>query len=70
MGQVRPRNVRHRDFDMLRHSDNFKAWLAEQGARLGGDAAYVFDDLLKEQGMTFEQVENIPTPQPPDPEGP
>ena len=68
--QVRPRNVRHRDYDRLRHSDHMKAWLVEQAARLEQTEEYVFETLLRDQGLTYEQVENLPAPEPePDPEG-
>jgi len=62
--QVRPRNVRHRDYDHLRHSDHFHTWLGQQATRLAQTAEYVFETLLKAQGLTYQQVENIPTPAP------
>ena len=49
---VRPRYVRHRDYDRLRHSTRFLAWLDEQASRLGISAEAVFD-LLKQ--FSFER---------------
>lgn len=56
---VRPRYVRHRSFERLRHSRRFMAWLTEQGTRLGKTAEEVFNLLLA--GGTFESVEGTPS---------
>ena len=58
--QVRPRYVRHRDYDRLRHSKRFKGWLEAQATRLGKTAEEVFD-MLKD-GETFETIQGLPTP--------
>ena len=49
---IRPRHVRHRDLERLRHSDRFNSWIAEQATRLGITEADVFE-LLKEFDYKF-----------------
>lgn len=65
---MRIRNLRHSTFDRLRHSTRFLNWLDEQAARLEQTDRYVYDTLLVAQGLTSEQVEALPAPEP-DPEG-
>lgn len=67
---VRPRNVRHREYEKLRHSHHLEKWLDDQASRLGITAKEVFDTLLGSQGLTYEQVENLPDAEPEEPEGP
>lgn len=55
----RPRYVRHRSFDRLRHSRKFLAWLDEQADRLTLTAQFIFEQLLVAMGLTFEQVEDV-----------
>lgn len=50
------RHVRHRSFDRLRHSRRFRQFLEEQGERLFMSPEDVFNDLMKAQGLTAEQV--------------
>lgn len=54
---ARPRYVRHRVYDRLRHSEQFLKWLDAQAERLSMTAKEVFEDLLVAQNLTFEQVE-------------
>lgn len=66
---ARPRYVRHRVYDRLRHSARFLKWLDGQAARLEMTSQEVFEELLVDQGLTYEQVEGLPAPEPePDPE--
>lgn len=57
---ARPRYVRHRTYDRLRHSEQFLKWLDEQAERLLMTAQEVFEDLLVAQGLSYEQVEALP----------
>lgn len=63
MANVKPRYVRKRTKERLRHSTNFLNWLEQVGARLGIGADEVFNDLLVAQGMTYEQINSLPTPE-------
>ncbi|QDB70871.1 hypothetical protein [Pseudomonas virus PBPA162] len=64
----RPRYVRHRKLERLRHSTWFLAWLEEQAQRLSFSKSYILDTLLRQQGYTFEQIEamtnEVPEPEP------
>lgn len=51
----RVRHLRHREYDRLRHSQHFIAWLDAQAVRLAITPAAVF--ALLQGGMTAEQVE-------------
>ena len=57
---ARPRYVRHRTYDRLRHSERFLKWLDEQAERLLMTAQEVFEDLLVAQGLSYEQVKADP----------
>ena len=57
---ARPRYVRHRTYDRLRHSEQFLKWLDQQAERLLMTAQEVFEDLLVAQGFSYEQVEALP----------
>ena len=50
--EVRPRHVRHREYERLRHSTRFVAWLNDQAVRLGITQDQVFE-LLKQ--FSFER---------------
>lgn len=52
---ARPRYVRHRSLERLRHSGNFNSWMALQAVRLNATVAIVFAMLLA--GMDYVQVE-------------
>lgn len=67
MSRVRPRHVRHREFDHLRYSTYFLDWLSQQSERLGITARELFDDYLVKAKMTFMQIEML---EPSDPEPP
>lgn len=56
---VRPRYVRRRSYDRLRHSDRFLAWLEAQADRLSLTARLVFDLFLVSLGMSYREVENL-----------
>lgn len=55
---ARPRYVRHRTFDRLRHSKHFLSWLDEQADRLSTTVEAVFD-LMVASNLTYEQVEGM-----------
>lgn len=57
--QTRPRYVRHRKLERLRHSTWFHKWLEAQMARLSLTKRYIFDMLLNQRGYTFEQIEGM-----------
>ena len=52
------RYVRHRNFNRLRHSTHFKAFLEEQADRLETTAEDVFN-LMKNAGYTAEEIANL-----------
>lgn len=56
--------VRHADFSRVRYSDVMKAFLDEQATRLEQTPEYVFETLMKEQGLSADQVALLPTPDP------
>ena len=57
---ARPRYVRHRVYDRLRHSEQFLKWLDCQAERLLMEPQEVFEDLLIAQELSYEQVEALP----------
>lgn len=65
---TRPRHVFYRVYRRLRNSRRFQAWLEKQGQLYGVTPEDVFEEFLKTQGLTFEQVEEglgvppVPTP--------
>lgn len=56
---VRPRFVRYRKFNRLQHSANFLKWLDAIADNLSTTAKFVFEVLLVDHKMTFEQVQQI-----------
>lgn len=56
------RHLRHGRFSRVRHSKNLLAWLTREGTRLQKTPEEVFE-LLK--ANTAEEIEAMPTPQPP-----
>lgn len=58
---VRPRFVRHRLFEQIRHANRLIAWLGQQATRLGITSEEVFNEL--KSGKTYKEVENT-DPQP------
>ena len=57
MPNVKPRHVRHRTLERLRHSKNFLKFLSEQATRTGQTEEQLFDVLLA--GGTFQDILNI-----------
>lgn len=55
---ARPRYVRHRKFNRLRHSRRFLRWLDEQADRLQVTAEDVFN-LMVANRLSYENVENL-----------
>ena len=60
----RIRHLRHRDFDRVRHSSRFLAWLDAQAARLEKTAKQIF--ALLAGGASAQEVEGMATPAAPE----
>lgn len=58
------RYVRYRHYSRIRHSRKLKAFLAAQATRLDLDPEVVFNVLMKEQGLTAEQIAALPNDAP------
>lgn len=54
------RNVKHRKFDGLRHSKRFLSWLLTQATKIGVTSKQLFESYLVGQGLTADQIENLP----------
>lgn len=61
--RVRPRHVRHRKYERLRHSTYFLRWLNAEADRTGTTPDDIFQQLL--DGKTFETIEAEPSVAPP-----
>ena len=56
---AKPRYVRYRKFNRLQHSTHFLKWLDAVADNLSTTAKFVFEVLLVDHKMTFEQVQQI-----------
>lgn len=58
---IRARRVRHREFDLLRHSERFLGFLGEQATRLTGTSALEFTVVTASNNLVFATNQDFAT---------